>query len=177
MLCWDHVDWDDQLDDKSFACWNSLFQGLESHNLIEVPLCYFNRLDVEIKCQQIYGLSDASERAYAAVVHLRTDFEDHRVEFNIIASKTRIAPIRKQSIPRLELLGVAILARLVSSISKICCSRSVNPKIFRWTDSFTILCWIKNNKPWKQYIQRRVNENRNLKLVGEDKWMFCPEEN
>ena len=138
---------------------------------IEVPLCYFSRLDVEIKCQQIYGLSDASKRAYAAVVHLGTDFEDHRVEFNIIASKTRITPIRKQSIPRLELLGAAILARLVS---KIFWSRLVNPKILRWTDSFTVLCWIKNNKPWKQYIQRRVNEN--LKLVGEDKWMFCPGE-
>ncbi|CAB3977862.1 Hypothetical predicted protein [Paramuricea clavata] len=43
-----------------------------------------------------------------------------------------------------------------------------------WTDSFTVLCWIQNDKPWEQYIQRRVDEIR--KLVGEDKWMFCPGE-
>ena len=68
LLCCDHVDWDDQLDDKSFAHCNSLLQGLESLNLIEVPRCYFSRFDVEIESQQIHGLSDASEKAYAAVV-------------------------------------------------------------------------------------------------------------
>jgi hypothetical protein len=41
-------------------------------------------------------------------------------------------------------------------------------------DLFTVLCWIQNDKPWKQYIQRRVDEIQ--KLIGEDKWMFCPGE-
>jgi hypothetical protein len=139
-----------------------------------VPRYYFSRFNVSITCQQIHGFSDASGKAYAAVVYLRTEYEDHHVETNVIASKTRVAPIRKQSIPRLELLGATILARLVSTISKILWSRLVYPKIFMWTDSFTVLCWIQNDKPWKQYIQRRVDEIR--KLVGEDKWMFCPGE-
>ena len=172
LLCCDRVDWDEELDERSLACWNSLLQGLESISSVEVPRCYFNRFDVAIISQEIHGLSDASEKAYAAVVYLRTEYEDHHVETNIIASKTRVAPIRKQSIPRLELLGAVILARLVSSISKVIWSRLVNPKTFLWTDSFTVLCWIQNDKPWKQYIQRRVDEIR--KLVGADKWKFCP---
>ena len=74
-------------------------------------MLYFSRFDVEIKSQQIHGLSDASEKAYAAVVYLRTEYEDHYIKSNIISSKTRIAPIRKQSIPGLELLRATILAR------------------------------------------------------------------
>ena len=43
-----------------------------------------------------------------------------------------------------------------------------------WTDSFTALCWIQNDKPWKQYIQRRVDEIQ--KIAGSEKWRFCPGE-
>ena len=30
LLCCKQVDWDNQLDEKSFACWNLLLRGLES---------------------------------------------------------------------------------------------------------------------------------------------------
>ena len=44
--------------------------------------------------------------------------------------------------------------------------------LFYWTDSYTVLCWIQNQKPWKQYVLRRVNEIR--KLTCADHWNFCP---
>ena len=46
------------------------------------------------------------------------------------------ARVKRQSIPRLELLGATILSRL------------------------TTLCWIRNNKVWKPYVQHRVEEIR-----------------
>ena len=75
----------------------------------------------------------------------------------LISSKTRVSPIKKQSIPRLEPLGAVILARL----SKVV--RNALPKvedIVYWVDSSTVLYWIRNEKLWKRYVNNRVEEIR-----------------
>lgn len=172
-LCTDHVDWDTELDGKSLTIWRSLLKDLQAIRSINVPRCYFTRSGM-ITNQEIHGFCDASERAFAAVVYLRTKYEDGTIEVNLVSSKTRVAPLKRQSIPRLELLGANVLARLVNSVLKAISSIVNKPKAFLWTDSYTTLCWIKNNKIWKQYIQRRVKEIR--QLTGEDQWNFCPGE-
>lgn len=87
-----------------------------------------------------------------------------------MASKSRVAPIKKQTIPRLELLGTVLLARLVNKFtSTVKQLRTVN-----WTDSMTTLCWIKNERIWKQYVQHRVEEIRSL--TSKDSWRHCPGE-
>ena len=63
---------------------------------------------------------DASECAYAAVMYLRTVYVDGTVSISLIASKTRVSPVKKQSIPRLELLGALILARLADTYLSNC---------------------------------------------------------
>ena len=60
-------------------------------------------------CRQLHGFGDASEQAIAAVVYLRTVYEAGDVDVRLIASKTKRAPLKKQSIPRLELIGAYIL--------------------------------------------------------------------
>ena len=64
---------------------------------------------------QLHGFSDASERAYAAVVYIRSTYSDGQVEVRLVASKSRVAPIKRQTIPRLELLGALILAMWTNS--------------------------------------------------------------
>ena len=63
----------------------------------------------------LYGFCDASRKAYAAVIYLvvRTS-TDVYVQF--VVFKTRVAPVQTQTIPRLELLSVLLLARLMSTI-------------------------------------------------------------
>ena len=125
--------------------WNDLSQLDE----IKIPRCYYSRLD-KIQHHEIHSFSDASDKAYAAVVYLRTKRANGNVEVRLIAAKTRV-----------ELLGALILARLVNSILEALKSIKVD-NVFLWTDSFTTLCWIKNNKSWKQYVQNRVQEIREL---------------
>ena len=94
------------------------------------------------------------------------------VAINIITSKTRVAPLKKQSIPRLELLGVTILARLMFTVQGLLKTTLSDPELYYWTDSFTTLCWIKHDRPWKQYVQHRVEEIP--KLTEKSAWRFCP---
>ena len=102
---------------------------------------------------------------------IKTEYPNGKVEVVLIASKTRVAPISKQTIPRLELLGALILARLVKTMLRAFKSIKVDD-VFLWTDSLTTLCWIKNNENWKQYTHNRVNEIR--ELTNTEQWRHCP---
>ena len=53
----------------------------------------------------------------------------------LLSSKTRVAPLTKQSIPRLELLSDVILARLVSSVKEALESWIQIDKTNLWLDS------------------------------------------
>ena len=89
---------------------------------------------------QIHPFSDASKLAYAVVVYVRTCYENGLIDVRLAASKSRVAPLKTQTISRLELLGALILARLVDGIK---CEGIERTKATFWTDSLAVLCWIK----------------------------------
>ena len=119
---------------------------------IPVSQCYFSYVSHYYPSYELHGFSDASSKAYAAVVYLRSVHQNGKIEVSLVASKTRVAPIKRQSIPRLELLGATILACLVNSHQS----------------------WVRNNKSWKPYVKHRMNEIR--KLTDVDSWRFSPGE-
>ena len=53
---------------------------------------------------ELHGFSDASKIAYAAVIYMRSLYESGNVEVKLVASKSKVAPLKGQTIPRLELL-------------------------------------------------------------------------
>ena len=63
---------------------------------------------------ELVGLCDASLKAYAATVYL----QNQSMCCSLIVSKTRVAPLPTQIIPRLELLGALLLAILMASVQK-----------------------------------------------------------
>lgn len=67
-----------------------------------IPHCYFPK-EASIVSTQVRGFSDASEDAYAAVVYLQMVDLTCSVCTSLVMSKTKVSPIKKLSIPRLEL--------------------------------------------------------------------------
>ena len=143
-LCKEYTNWDDQLTTEHLKKWNLLISDLDTLNSVRIPRCYFDSKPSQLKSAELHCFSDASERAYAAVVYIRSVYEDGRVDVNLIASKTKVAPLKTQSIPRLELLGATILVRLAKTVQKALPQKL---KTVFWVDSMTVLCWIKNTKP------------------------------
>lgn len=92
------------------------------------------------------------------------------VQMKLVASKTRVTPIKKQVIPCLELLGATILAWLASTVINAL-QQQINHMIY-WVDSRTVLCWIKNGRQWKQYVHHRVEEIRFITWKAD--WNYCP---
>ena len=108
------------------------------------------------------------------MVYLRTVYDDGKtITTSIIASKNSVAPLKKQTISHLKLLGATILAHLLHSVKS-----KLEPIItlsgcYHWVDSFTTtLCWIKNEHHWKQYVQHCVDEI--CRISDKNTWKFCP---
>ena len=166
-LCIDKKDWDSDLKGESLRQWKLFSQELNLVNSYRIPRCYFVSQPV-----QLHGFSGASKHAYAVAVYIRSTFTDGHVTVRLVASKSRVAPIKKPTIPRLELLGALILAGLVKKLK----SNNIDYPTVLWTDSSTVLCWIKNEKGrlWKQYVAQRVEEL--CSLTPKDSWKHCPGE-
>ena len=165
-LCIGKINWDETLQGKLLGKWNSLLDETRCFETVRIPRCYFTATPVEI---QMHAFSDASEHAYVAVVFLRSCYDDGRIDVRLAASKSKVSPMTKQSIPRLELLGALSVARLAD---KFKVSIGEIHKTSYWTDSMTTLCWIKNQRVWKQNVQHRVEEIRSL--TSKDSWRHCP---
>ena len=110
---------------------------------------------------QIHGFSDASERAYGACIYLRTSdqLENHSVR--LLRAKSRVAPLKNLSLPRLELQTALLLAQLADSVNTAL-TLKVNDKYF-WSDSTIKLHWIvAPTSHWKTYIANRTSDIQNL---------------
>ena len=116
----------------------------------------------------LHGFGDATKRAYCAVVYLATIVCD-KAYVKLVASKTRVAPIKELSIPRLELMAARILAQLMDAVRQALESEYEFEGVRYWTYSKTVLCWVSNPGSWKQFLQHRVGESK-FELY----WGHCP---
>lgn len=157
-LCQAKVEWDDRLTGNHLSKWNHLTISLSSSKLVTVHRYCCNVGG----CYKLIGYCDASTRAYAAVVYLRSQSQDD-VTVELIASKTRVSPNSvKLTIPRLELLAALLLSKLIVSIQKALVSEMTIDELICYTDSKVVFHWIhgSDRKQWKQFVESRV-----LKIV------------
>uniref|UniRef100_A0A1X7V2Q4 Uncharacterized protein n=1 Tax=Amphimedon queenslandica TaxID=400682 RepID=A0A1X7V2Q4_AMPQE len=113
-LCRAGVTWDETLQGDLLKRWQTLVQGLRDCHPIIIPHYYALTVD-SVHTYQLCGFSDASNVAYAAVVFLlMKSISNCKAVF--VASMSRVAPLKQQTIPRLELLE-ALLARLITTVS------------------------------------------------------------
>ncbi|XP_065093527.1 uncharacterized protein LOC135714162 [Ochlerotatus camptorhynchus] len=95
------------------------------------------------------------KRAYGAVVYIRSINKDGTIFVNLVASKSRVAPLKPSTIPRLELCGALLLAELVRKVVSAMQIRFDVVKL--WCDSQIVLCWLKKSPlSLNQFVANRV---------------------
>ncbi|KAJ8395308.1 hypothetical protein AAFF_G00032930 [Aldrovandia affinis] len=129
---------------------------------IRLPRCYVSlALDHAASKREVHIFCDASQWAYGSVGYLRTEDAAGHVEVAFLTARSRVAPKRQLSIPRLELCAAltgAQLANLLIRELKLEVSRVV-----MWTDSTTVLAWIQSDScRFKVFVGTRIAEIQEL---------------
>ena len=162
--------WDEFLPEDILKTWLEWRIDLTSLEDLRLPRCLVPR-DVSITVHELHGFCDSSEVAYAAAVYMRTITSTGDVNVRLIAAKTKVAPLKKVTLPRLELCGALLLARLITRIQGAFIPLSLN--IYAWTDSTVALCWIRGNpNRWKTFVGNRVSEIQDI--ISPSNWYYCP---
>ena len=165
------LDWDDELPEKLKNEWENWFNELHLLQGIKIPRCLKN--SNLVTSVTLHSFSDASEKAYAAVVYARHEYEDKSITTQLIASKTRLSPLKAISIPRLELMGALIGVRLTKQVSTAL-EIPVKDATF-WVDSMNVLHWIHGrSRDYKPFVAHRVGEIHDESCP--DQWKHVPTE-
>ncbi|XP_057302253.1 uncharacterized protein LOC130636526 [Hydractinia symbiolongicarpus] len=164
--CVGKIGWDIELSGQVLDEWRVTYNDFKSFSHLNVPRCYDGGNIVDV---QLHGFSDASLKGYGACVYLRFEHADGSFFTKLVTSKSRIAPIKPVTIPRLELYGAVMLAKLVKYVRDEL-SLVYDISVTRcWIDSSIVLYWIKNvNKKYEVVVERRVGIIRDL--VSPDSW-------
>ena len=173
QLCKSDLSWDEIVNEDMTRRWQRIINSLKDAGEIFLNRCYCKELFLdEAKSVQLHAFGDASESSYGACVYLHCEHESD-VHCNLIAAKTRVAPMSNQTIPRLELLSYLVAARLLASVKEAISEILTIESERMWTDSTTALHWIRNTeKEYKVWVQNRVTEIR--KLTSTETWRYCP---
>ncbi|XP_076549214.1 uncharacterized protein LOC143306720 [Osmia lignaria lignaria] len=145
-------DWDDVLPSSLLSKWHNFYDQLPDLEHISIPRKIYPQI---IKTQSLHGFSDASTKAYAAAVYSRSVLCDGTVSISLILAKTRVAPLKTISVPRLELCAALLLARLLKFVRIALNQETIESHC--WTDSSVTLEWV-NQPPtrWKTFVANRV---------------------
>lgn len=149
--------WDDEVSSeikKRFVQWHNELSMLP---LVRIPRWMASTANSS--SWSIHVFCDASKVAYSTVIFLRS-VNGNVVNVQLMMAKSRIAPLKMMSIPRLELMACCIGARLARVVTD-----SLEVKdlpVYFWTDSTTVLYWIKSDELWSTFVQNRVKEIRQI---------------
>ncbi|XP_045462357.1 uncharacterized protein LOC123672321 [Harmonia axyridis] len=105
---------------------------------------------------QIHAFCDASEKAYAGVIYFRVQ-QNSKVNVFFVCAKTKVAPLKSISVPRLELCAAVLLSNLLSEVLTIFDNKIKFSNVYAYTDSMIVVHWIKSSPhKWKTFVSNRV---------------------
>ena len=109
------ITWDEGIPEEEAEQFDAWLQRLDEVAKLRLHRNYMITVPKEM---QLHVMCDASEKAYAEVAYWRVTNHDGTVHTILIAAKSKVAPRRTQSIPRLELQAAVIGTRLADNIKK-----------------------------------------------------------
>ncbi|GFY10964.1 integrase catalytic domain-containing protein [Trichonephila clavipes] len=164
------IDWTDLLPDTINREWRQFIESLQVVNDININRCIVVKQPEVI---ELHGFSDASQSAYEAVVYCKSITSDRKMLVYLIASKSRVAPTKQTTIPRLELCAATLLAKLVHRVKQALKLNVTNN--FLWSDSMIVLSWMrKDSYQLKTFVANRIATIQ--EMTSSEQWRYVATE-
>ncbi|XP_033124561.1 uncharacterized protein LOC117122898, partial [Anneissia japonica] len=161
-VCAEVKDWDEPLNDDTIQHWISWKEQLRYLSNIKISRCYkAPNATGKVSSVELHHFSDASTSGYGQCSYLRLVHEDGTVRVSLVMSKCRVTPLKRMTIPRLELTAAMVSAR----IARILREELKYPNLVEpfWSDSKVALGYISNeSRRFHVFVANRVQTIHNL---------------
>ncbi|XP_028418032.1 uncharacterized protein LOC114542779 [Dendronephthya gigantea] len=154
-LCRLKLDWDDKIPDENLKHWQAWLHDLPQLENLAVERCFKPATMNDIKSTQLHHFSDASQQGYGAVSYIRIEDISGNVKCSFVMGKSRLAPMKPVTIPRME-LSAAVVSTKLDKMSRNELSLPTDQSFF-WTDSTCFLRYIENTtKRFQTFVANRI---------------------
>jgi len=166
------ISWDELLSDDLQSRWKRFYSSLQLLNQVTIP----RRVILDDKLNiQLHAFSDASQEAFGACVYIRSTVSDGSCQVRLYTSKSRVAPMKSSTMPRLELCGALLSAELakeaLDELQRLDIIITPNNVHF-WSDSTIVIAWIQSKCLFQAYVSNRIARIHDVSAP--DQWHHVP---
>ncbi|GFW02285.1 integrase catalytic domain-containing protein [Trichonephila clavipes] len=159
--------WDSPIPQQLTEDWLRFQKAFNAINYLTVPRWVILTADNIV---ELHGFADASSLAYAAAIYCRQK-HNGKIKVQLLVSKTKVAPVKQVSIPRLELCGAHLLSKLFKSVLRTL--KYYTFDVFSWTDSKIVFSWLSGHpRKWKTFVANRTSEI--IEVLPTKHWRHVP---
>ena len=170
-LCKENLSWDDPIPGEYLKRWNVWINELPNIHRFRVLRCIKPTALKGIISTQLHIFADASERGYGAVSYLQFECEEGNIHCSFMIAKSRVALLKKTTIPRMKLAAAACATKLGELVRKES-DVKVETSVF-WTDSTCVLGYLNNTtKRYQTFVANRIATIR--KDSESTQWHYVP---
>ncbi|XP_030609336.1 uncharacterized protein LOC115796980 [Archocentrus centrarchus] len=168
-LCRLNCSWDDDIPQVYQSQWAKWQEDLKKLGTFRVARCLKPKGFGQVVSARLHHFSDACENGYGTVSYLRLQDDSEQIHLSFILGKARVAPLKKVTIPRLELTA-AVLAVRIDRLLKAELQLKLENSTF-WTDSTPVLKYIQNEtKRFHTFVANRISFIREATAISQ--WRY-----
>lgn len=146
------IGWDEPLPIQLIEKWHHYQLAIAQLHQIAIPR--WLRIG-PVDQVELHVFTDASEQAMGAVAYFRVQSIDGTTTTNLITARSKIAPVKRVTIPRLELMAALIGAELAQFVRTT--FHMPNVEATFWTDSTIVIHWLRRDpNVCKPFIANRI---------------------
>ena len=113
------LDWDEMLSQKLLKDWHDCLTKLEKLGSIEKHRRFeIGKNKNPVVKRELHCFCDANLNGYEACIYVKTIYKSWKISVKLLSSKSRVAPLKQETIQRLGLLGTLLLFRLMLSVKR-----------------------------------------------------------
>lgn len=148
--------------------WNKFAKGMPSLLDLQIPR--------RVLCDdptyvELHSFSDASKNAYGACIYLRSVNVKNEVTVKLLCAKSKVAPLKATTIPRLELCAALLSAKLCKAVRQSL-KYNISAEV-HWCDSSIVLAWLRTSfQNLKVFVANRITEIS--ELTDSSSWRHVP---